>query len=163
MNKSVLLLAFAAMPSLAAPATAQEASKVHAEGLSAQIVGPAFYVSDLERSLKFYRDVLGMTVRIRFGPAGKQDVLVGFGMDMTRTSLMLLSDKEARPRKIGHVHGFDRIALMVSDLPGIQAKLAAAGFKPGEIRTVHGTSSMMMVEDPDGYRIELIDTKPAKK
>ena len=162
MKRFAVLFALASACS-SAPAIAQEASKVHAEGLSAQIVGPAFYVSDMERSLKFYRDVLGMTVRIRFGPAGKQDVLVGFGMDMTKTSLMLLSDKEARPRKIGHVHGFDRIALMVSDLPGIQARLAAAGFKPGEIRTVHGTSSMMMVEDPDGYRIELIDTKPAKK
>lgn len=44
----------------------------------------------------------------------------------------------------------------------MSAKLKAAGFSPGKIRVVHGSSLMMMVDDPDGYRIEIIDSRPVK-
>ena len=128
------------------------------------MVGPALYVSDHERSLKFYTEGLGMTLRMRFGPKDKPDMVVGFGANPLDAGIMLLTDKEApAPRAITHGHGFDRIALRVADLRTINARLQAAGFAPSEIQVVHGAIQMMIVTDPDGYRIELIDSKPAPR
>lgn len=129
------------------------------------IVGPGLYISDPARSLKFYTEGLGMQLRMRFGPPGRPDMVVGFGPDPMQAGIMLLTDKEGpTQRPIAHAHGFDRIALRLPDLQAVSARLRAAGFEPGEIREVHGgIARMMMVTDPDGYRIELIDSKPAPK
>jgi catechol 2,3-dioxygenase-like lactoylglutathione lyase family enzyme len=127
------------------------------------IVGPGYYVSDMARSLRFYRDVLGMSVRLQFGPKDKPDVVVGFGPDPSKPSLMLLSDRSgAVARPIQHGHGYSRVALLMADVRDLSARLKAAGFSPGEIRVVHGSSLMMMVDDPDGYKIEIIDSRPVK-
>jgi catechol 2,3-dioxygenase-like lactoylglutathione lyase family enzyme len=128
------------------------------------MVGPAIYVSDPARSLKFYAEGLGMKLRMRFGPPDRADMVIGFGMDPTEAGIMLLTDKEgAVQRPIQHSHGFDRIALRLPNLPAVSERLRKAGFAAGEIRTVHGSISMMMVTDPDGYRIELIDSQPPSK
>jgi catechol 2,3-dioxygenase-like lactoylglutathione lyase family enzyme len=128
------------------------------------MVGPALYVSDPAKSRAFYVDGLGMTLRASFGPKDKPDMIVGFGRSMFDAGIMLLTDKEAAaPRPIQHVHGFDRIALRVADLRAINVRLQAAGFAPGNIQVVHGAVQMMMVTDPDGYRIEMIDSKPAPR
>lgn len=149
------------LAALAAPAIAEPASPTPPQDL---LVGPALYISDPAKSVKFYIDGLGMKVRIRFGPKDCPDTIVGFGMDMTQSGIMLLTDK-AGPvqRPIEHAHGFDRIALRVTDLAIVAARLRAAGFEAGEIRVVHGSVQMMIVTDPDGYQIELIDSKPAPR
>jgi len=126
------------------------------------IVGPALYVSDMARSLHFYRDVLGMTVRIQFGPKDKPDVMIGFGSDPSKPCLLLLSDRSPTPRRIEHPHGFDRFVIMLEDTPALAQKLRAAGFEASLPHEVHGTSTMMMVTDPDGYKVEIIDTKPVR-
>ena len=128
------------------------------------MVGPAIYVSDPARSLKFYTDGLGMVLRMRFGPPDRPDMVVGFGPDPLQAGIMLITDKAGlKQRLIEHAHGFDRIALRVADIRTIADHLRTAGFEPGEIRIVHGTVQMMMVNDPDGYKIELIDSKPAPR
>lgn len=127
------------------------------------MVGPAIYVTDPARSVKFYVDALGLKVRMKFGPADRPDTVVGFGTDPTEAGIMLITDKQGPVRAVQHSHGFDRIALRLPNLAAVNARLRAAGFAPGEIRTVHGAVSMMMISDPDGYRIELIDSAPAPK
>lgn len=154
-------LGFAATTAMAqgAPQTAPVAT-ASAEGM----VGPGLYVSDPERSLRFYTEGLGMTLRMRFGPKDKPDMVVGFGRNPLDAGIMLLTDKQGpQPRPIAHAHGFDRIALRVADLRAVNARLQVAGFTPGEIKVVHGAVQMMIVTDPDGYRIELIDSKPAPR
>lgn len=133
-----------------------------ARKVAGTMVGPALYVTDVAQSLKFYRDGLGMQVRMQFGPPNKPDVVIGFGSDPSQPGIMLLSDRTpAGPAKIHHVHGFDRIAFLMTDLPAVAAKLRSLGFKADEIREVHGTHLMMMTTDPDGYRFELLQPKPA--
>lgn len=128
------------------------------------MVGPALYVSDHVRSLRFYTEGLGMKLRLKFGPPDKPDMVVGFGKDPMQAGIMLLTDKEGpSPRAIGHVHGFDRIAWRLPNLAGLRARLIAAGYAPGEIKIAHGSIQVMMVTDPDGYRLELIDTQPAPR
>lgn len=123
------------------------------------VMGPAIYVSDTEKSLKFYRDVLGMQVRMAFGPKGKQDVVIGFGPDTTKPSILLLTDKSATPQPIQHAHGFSRVVLIIDDTKGLAAKLRAAGYDAPDPQKVHGSSMMLMTTDPDGYKVEIIDTK----
>jgi lactoylglutathione lyase len=133
--------------------------------VSGTMVGPALHVSDPARSARFYTDGLGMTVRMRFGPADRPDQLVGYGSDPAQPCIMLLGEKADAGRTIEHGHGFDRIAFQVPGLNRVSERLRAAGFQPGTIETAHGTMQVMMVTDPDGYRIELIDVapKPARK
>jgi catechol 2,3-dioxygenase-like lactoylglutathione lyase family enzyme len=154
-----LALAVGSMP-IAAQVEAREA--VTATAGAKAIVGPALYVTDMARSLAFYRDILGMTVRMQFGPADRPDVVLGFGDDPGGSSLMLLSDPAGpAPRGIEHGHGYDRFAIRAAGLPALQAKLRAAGFKAGEIKEAHDTLLVMMATDPDGYTVELIDSKPS--
>lgn len=138
------------------PAAAPTASSPAVEGM----VGPALYITNPERSLKFYTEGLGMRVRLRFGNADRPDIVVGFGTDMTQAGIMLITDKSGPIRPIEHAHGFDRIALRLPNLAAVNARLRAAGFEGGEVRLVHGAFNMMIVTDPDGYRMELIDSQP---
>ena len=74
--------------------------------------------------------------------------------------LMLLSDRDpAGPRAIGHVFGFGRVVLRYSDLDALVAKLRANGFAPGEVNKAHGAFRVMMLTDPDGYTLEIIEQK----
>ena len=166
MKKRVaLVFALALLPAfiVAGPRVAAQPSQpVAAVKPVGSIVGPALYVSDVNRSLKFYTEGLGMQVRMRFGPAGREDMVLGFGPDPSQPNIMLLSDKSPTPRKVQQTHGFDRIALLMADLPALAARLRALGFAPGEIHDAHGTHLVMMVSDPDGYRFELLAPKPIK-
>lgn len=164
MKRAILMavLALACSP-LHAQSTATSTAPAEAvqEGW---MVGPALYVSDPVKSLRFYAEGLGMKLRMKFGPTDKPDMLVGFGKDPMQPAIMLLTDKEGpTPRAIGHVHGFDRIAWRLPGLIQVRARLLAAGYTPGEIKVEHGAIQVMMVTDPDGYRLELIDTMPAPR
>lgn len=170
MRLNTLLAAFAVLgampatgvlaePAAPAPAVAPSAPAPRAPALEG-IVGPALYVTNPEKSLKFYRDGLGMQLRMRFGPTDRPDMLIGFGPNPMDAGIMLITDKDGPIKPIEHVHGFDRIALRLPDLQAVSARLRAAGFEAGEIRKVHGGIWMMMVTDPDGYKFELIDSKP---
>lgn len=153
MNLLAAGLLVAGLP-VAANAQAPAAPAISPEGM----VGPALYVTDPARSLKFYTEGLGMKLRMRFGPADRPDMVVGFGPNPAEAGIMLITDKSGPIRPIAHAHGFDRIALRMPDLAGVSARLERLGFKGGEVKVVHGSIRMMMVTDPDGYRIELIET-----
>lgn len=145
--------ALAQAPQAAAPAhVAQDA-----------LVGAAIYVWDLPRALKFYRDTLGMRVLMQFNPPGAQDksrpdTVLSFGNGPNDSMLMLLSDRDpSGPRKIEHAFGFARVVLRMGELDRVAAKLRANGFAAGEIRSAHDTLRVMMVTDPDGYTVEIIE------
>lgn len=143
------------------------------------IVGPAFRVSDLAKSLKFYKDVLGMTVTMQFGSDGKPldlreraarnqlgeglaNTTLAFGTNPMNPMIMLLPESPNSPHKIEHGYGYARTAIRFADLPALNEKLKAAGFAPGEIRGAHGMFQVMFVRDPDGYVLEFIERKPRK-
>ncbi|WP_395336734.1 VOC family protein [Novosphingobium sp. BL-8H] len=128
--------------------------------VSGIMVGPALYVSDPAASARFYTEGLGMKVRLRFGPPDRPDQLVGYGNGPAQPSIMLLSEKAGAAARIEHGHGFDRIAFQISGLEPLEKRLRAAGYQPGPIEKAHGTMQVMMVTDPDGYRLELVDPAP---
>jgi len=150
--KRTLLLASAML--LAPAASAQPAPA--ADGL----IGPALFVSDVARALKFYRDGLGMKVGIEMGPPQRHETILTFGGDPRSPGIILLSDQTARtPAPIEHGHGYDRVVLRIGDLAATESRLKSAGFTTAPIRDVAMGYRMMMVTDPDGYRLELVETR----
>jgi catechol 2,3-dioxygenase-like lactoylglutathione lyase family enzyme len=135
----------------------------------AGLIGAAINVADLERSLKFYRDTLGMKVLMQFTPPGAParggqkappDTVLSAGKSPSDAMLMLLSDRDpAGPRAIGHVFGFARVVLSHGDLDALAARLRENGFAPGEVHKAHDAFRVMMLTDPDGYTVEIIERK----
>ncbi|WP_339634720.1 lactoylglutathione lyase [uncultured Sneathiella sp.] len=119
-------------------------------------------VKDLDKSINFYVDKLEMKLLRRTDfPGGKFTLaFVGYG-DEKDTAVIELThnwDQEV-PYDLGD--GFGHLALGVQDIYGICEKLAVQGVNiprpPGPMK--HGTSVIAFIEDPDGYKIELIERK----
>jgi lactoylglutathione lyase len=116
-------------------------------------------VGDLEKSIAFYKDVLGMQLLSRKDyPDGKFTLaFVGFGKNPEQAEIELTHNWGVTSYEIGTAYG--HIALGVSDIYGVCEKIRAAGGKitrePGPMK--HGTTVIAFVQDPDGYKIELID------
>ena len=117
-------------------------------------------VLDLDRSIDFYCDKLGMQLlRRRDYPEGKFTLaFVAFGPESAHPAIELTFNwGRANAYEIGD--GFGHVAVGVSDIHATCARLAAAGVKiarpPGPMK--HGTTVIAFVEDPDGYKIELIE------
>ena len=117
-------------------------------------------VRDLEKSLKFYTDLLGMKVlRQRDYPTGKFTLaFVGYGEEADHTVIELTHNwEQAEPYNLGSAFG--HLAIGVPDVYKACERLAAAGVKiPRPAGPMaHGGSVIAFIEDPDGYRIELIE------
>jgi catechol 2,3-dioxygenase len=153
-----MLILFAAL--VGTPAMAQGGPTQAPPAVNA-IVAPGYHVADVQKSLKFYRDILGMQVRMQYGPADRPDVVIGFGSDQMQAGVMLLSDRAGpSPRKIEHGHGYSRLAIRLVDLAGTHRRLRAAGYVVSDIRVVHDVFLMAMATDPDGYQVELLGPRP---
>jgi lactoylglutathione lyase len=119
-------------------------------------------VGDLEKSVKFYTDLLGMKeLRRTEVPAGEYTlVFVGYGDEKAHTVLELTYNWGKDSYELGTAFG--HLALGVPDIYGTCEKLRAAGVKiarePGPVK--FGTTVIAFIEDPDGYKIELIERKP---
>ncbi len=119
-------------------------------------------VKDLETSLDFYTRLLGMKVlRKTDYPGGRfTNCFVGYGPE-SETAAIELTYNWDRTEPYSHGAGFGHLALGVPDVYAACAKLAAEGAKiarpPGPMK--HGTTVIAFIEDPDGYKIELIETK----
>lgn len=116
-------------------------------------------VFDLQRSVDFYTNLLGMKLlRRREVPAGRYTLaFVGYGDEATGTVLELTYNWDQKePYAIGS--GFGHLALGASDVHALCDRLAKAGVKitrpPGPVK--FGTTIIAFIEDPDGYKIELI-------
>jgi lactoylglutathione lyase len=115
-------------------------------------------VGDLERSLKFYTEVLGMRLlRRRDYPDGRFTLaFVGYGEESETAVLELTHNWDTTSYELGN--GFGHVALEVEDAAAACAEIRARGGKvvreAGPMK--HGTTVIAFVEDPDGYKIELI-------
>jgi len=122
-------------------------------------------VGDLERSLDFYTRVIGMQLLRRHEyPEGRFTLaFVGFGPEETHPALELTHNWDTKSYELGTAYG--HIALGVQDIYATCERLRQAGARivrePGPMK--HGTTVIAFVEDPDGYRVELIEQKHARK
>jgi lactoylglutathione lyase len=118
-------------------------------------------VGNLDRSLAFYTELLGMRVlRKKDYPGGRFTLaFVGYGDEADHTVIELTHNWDTEHYDIGS--GFGHVALGVEDIYRTCVELRAKGAKitrePGPMK--HGTTEIAFVEDPDGYKIELIQLK----
>lgn len=115
-------------------------------------------VTDLEKSLDFYTNVLGMTLlRRKDFPGGKFTLaFVGYGDEKDNTVLELTHNWETDSYEMGNAYG--HIAIGVEDVYKACEDIAAKG---GEIVRPAGpmkgsTTVLAFVKDPDGYMVELL-------
>lgn len=115
-------------------------------------------VGNLDRSLKFYCDVLGMKLlRQKDYPGGEFTLaFVGYGDESDHTVLELTYNWGTDRYDLGNAYG--HIAIGVDDIYQTCAQIQQLGGKvtrePGPMK--HGSTVIAFVEDPDGYKVELI-------
>ena len=115
-------------------------------------------VGDLDRSIKFYTDVLRMKLlRRKDYPDGKFTLaFVGYGPETEHAVVELTYNWGTDKYDLGN--GFGHIALEVEDVYAACAEIKKRGGKvtreAGPMK--HGSTVIAFVEDPDGYKIELI-------
>jgi len=115
-------------------------------------------VGDLDRSLKFYTDVLGMKLlRKKDYPDGKFTLaFVGYGPESEHAVIELTYNWGTSKYDLGN--GFGHVALEVDDAYKACEEIRQRGGKvtreAGPMK--HGSTVIAFVEDPDGYKIELI-------
>lgn len=118
-------------------------------------------VGNLDRSLAFYTELLGMRLlRKKDYPGGRFTLaFIGYGDEADHTVIELTHNWDTDHYDIGS--GFGHVALGVPDIYKTCDELRAKGAKitrePGPMK--HGTTEIAFIEDPDGYKIELIQLK----
>ncbi|BCX88723.1 lactoylglutathione lyase [Methylomarinovum tepidoasis] len=115
-------------------------------------------VGDLERSLRFYTEVLKMKLlRRKDYPEGRFTLaFVGYGDEAHDTVLELTYNWDTHEYDLGN--GFGHIAIEVDDVYQAVEEIRAKGGRivrePGPMK--HGNTILAFIEDPDGYKIELL-------
>ena len=116
-------------------------------------------VGDLERSIDFYTRVLGMELLRKTDYPGGQFTLafLGYGPESEGHVLELTHNWGVATYELGS--GYGHLAIGVEDIYGVCDGIESAGGRvtraPGPMK--HGTTVLAFVEDPDGYKIELIE------
>ncbi len=137
-----------------------DTSKAIADADKFRLLHTMIRVRDLDASLQFYTDLLGMNLlRKRDYPTGKFTLaFVGYGDESSNTVIELTHNwDQTEPYNLGSAFG--HLAVGVPDVYKTCERLAAAGVKiPRPAGPMaHGGSVIAFIEDPDGYRIELVE------
>lgn len=143
-------------------ATASRKAPAHGAARKFRMLHTMLRVRDLEKALHFYRDLMGMKeLRRTDYPEGKFTLaFIGYGDESDHTVLELTYNwDQDKPYEIGT--GYGHVAIGVPDIYGTCDELGKKGVKitrpPGPMK--HGTTVIAFIEDPDGYKVELIEQK----
>ena len=116
-------------------------------------------VTDLDESIRFYTEMFGMKLLRRHDfPEGKFTLaFVGYGDESEHSVLEFTHNWDVDHYDLGD--GYGHIALGVDDIHGVCDRLREQGAnivrEPGPMK--HGTTVIAFVEDPTGYKVELIE------
>jgi lactoylglutathione lyase len=118
-------------------------------------------VKDLDASLRFYTEQLGMKLLRRNDyPEGRFTLaFVGYGDESDHSVLELTYNWDRHDYTLGDAFG--HVAIGVADIHAVCERLRAAGVpitrEPGPMK--HGRTVIAFIEDPNGYKIELIASR----
>ena len=118
----------------------------------------AIHVSDLERSERFYVDVLGLEVLNRVETPTVREVFLGSSAGGSQ--LALAEQRDGRPVEAGG--GMWKVYLATDDAVGLHERAVAAGARPeGEPRHLEQFKvTIAFVRDPDGHLLEFGQQHP---
>lgn len=144
----------AALLTIAAITPGSGVAKTPAPETGPQIAGPVLMVTDLERSIRFYTEGLGLQIASRLsGKPGPGAVLTAPGEARMPFILLRQRDTEVRaapPLALGD--GLSRIMIRVQDAEVAAHRLQAAGHAVPDLVG----KRIFFVTDPDGYRYEIM-------
>jgi catechol 2,3-dioxygenase-like lactoylglutathione lyase family enzyme len=130
------------------------AAQAPAPAAAPQIAGPVLMVTDLERSIRFYTEGLGLQVASRLpGKPGPGAILTAPGTARTPFILLRQRSPDVRlmpPLTLGD--GLSRVMIRVPDAAQAAARLKDAGYSVPDA----GGKLIFFVSDPDGYRFEIM-------
>lgn len=118
-------------------------------------------VKNLEKSVKFYEQVLGMTVqrKLDFETGRFSLVFLGYG-DMDSHTVLELTHNWDNTKEYTHGTGYGHIAVKTADMFTVCDKTEKFG---GKVTRPAGPMAgsdinLAFIQDPDGYKIELLET-----
>ncbi|MDH5534439.1 MAG: lactoylglutathione lyase [Betaproteobacteria bacterium] len=120
-------------------------------------------VGNLDRSIAFYTEVLGMKVlRRKDYPGGRfTNVFVGYDDEARSAVLELTHNWDTESYDLGT--GYGHVAVEVDDAreacEAVKKRGGRVTREAGPMK--HGTTVIAFVEDPDGYKIEFVERKTA--
>ena len=125
-------------------------------------------VSDLDRSLEFYRRLFGMDVVFDVelegpsleavtGQSGSKGRMVGGLIGGVMVELLGLGAKRPSKGDAGPRTGYTNISFAFDDLDAAYARVQELGFRPAQAPVDIGGVRMFFVNDPDGTAIELVE------
>ncbi|NOX67897.1 MAG: lactoylglutathione lyase [Gammaproteobacteria bacterium] len=141
-------------------------TKPNLSALPTRLLYTMVRVKDLDRSVEFYRDVLGMQElrRESFTEGRFTLVFIGYGDEASNAVIELTHNWDENNYE--HGTGYGHLALEVGDIHAACKRLAGLGVKivrdPGPMMFATDESAhrdvIAFIEDPDGYRVELIES-----
>ena len=127
-------------------------------------------VTDMDRALAFYRDVIGMEVVFETLISGepfdavlhatrmREGRVVGGLLGGLMVELLSLGTKPPAEKPARHgITGIQNVSLSVTDLDETHRRIAAAGYAPDQVPFEIGGVRMFFVKDPDGTPVEFIE------
>ena len=140
----------------AAPALAADSEIVRTRG--AQFGFVALNVADMEKSLAFYKGLLGLTEQFRNDTPAYLEVGVDFPDNKAGPRLLLVAPKN-RKGPIAKGDGFSRISLYVTGIEAVVARLQAGGAEIARplVDNKKFKVKIAFAKDPDGYSVELLE------
>jgi lactoylglutathione lyase len=127
-----------------------------ATALKLESCSPSFTVNDLEKSLGFYRDVLGFKIAERWEHEGK---LMGYELSAGDVSFMIGQDdwKKGKNRKKGE--GFRLYCATKQDVDALAKEIKAHGVKLEHEPKDDEWARHFAVLDPDGFKVTIANEK----
>ncbi len=114
-------------------------------------------VLDEDRSVAFYRAAFGMEIADRFG---FDDFTLVYLRHPESEFELELTINHPRTEPYTHGDGYGHLAVSVDDLDSEHARFAQAGLNPNPVKEFHRDGRLMakffFVQDPDGYKIEVL-------
>ena len=159
----MLLAALLAAPAMAAISAEVTPPVPMVLTQGASFIGTALNVVDLDREIAFYTRALGLKVAATL-PAGRgSETILQFPGNPAQASLLLMHDTTPNaPKSLTHGNDFSRLVIRVTDLAALATRLTQLGYPHGEIRAGGQGYLVLMMTDPEGYRLELVQPGPPR-
>lgn len=142
-----------ALTAATAPAAAQD-----------RVIGTALNVADLDQAVRFYTQGLGMKVATTIDLGLRSETILTFGDDPERSAILLMHDKNpAAAKPLVQGNAFSRLVIGTSDLAALAVRLTALGYAHGPIRDASHGTRILIVTDPAGFSLELVQRKAEPK
>ena len=123
-----------------------------------KVIHSMIRVLDLEKSLRFYRDVLGLEEAHRLD---FPDFALVYLRNPENDFEIELTLNKGRTEAYTHGTGYGHVAVVVDDVAATHRAVSAAGYEPAQVKEFKKGDQLLarffFIQDPDGYKIEVLE------